>query len=112
MSPVDPSARPRGGKPFETVDSGPTISPYLNLYRNDTNTNTISNYYMIVRPQLDQIDANRKQAADMQRLRAQLQNAQSAGGGSQPVMYGTDSSRPAPVARFGYTAQFYQSGRR
>lgn len=110
VSPVDQPARPRG-KPFQAVESGPTVSPYLNLYRNDANTNTISNYYSFVRPQLDQIEANRRQAADMQRLRAQLQNAQSAGG-SQPVMYGDDSSRPAPVARFGYTAQFYEGSRR
>lgn len=99
------------GKPFQAVDSGPTVSPYLNLYRNEVNANTMPNYYAFVRPQLDQIEANRKQAADMQRLQAQLQNTQSAGG-SQPVMYGTGDTGPAPVARFGDTAQFYQRTRR
>lgn len=107
--PVAQAARSRG-KPFQSVESGPTVSPYMNLYRNDANANMISNYYSFVRPQLDQIDANHRQAADMQRLRSQLQNAQSAGG--QPVMYGTGNAGPAPVARFGDTAQFYQPTRR
>ncbi len=109
-SPAAQAARVRG-KPFQTVEAGPTVSPYLNLYRNDTNTNMMSNYYAFVRPQLDQIEANRKQAADMQRLRAQVQNSQPAGG-TQPVTYGTNDTGPAPVARFGDTAQFYQRTRR
>lgn len=100
------------GKPFQSVESGPAVSPYLNLYRNDRNTNMMSNYYAFVRPQLDQIEANRKQAADMQRLQAQLQNSKSAGGGVQPITYGSGDTRPAPVARFGDTAQFYQRTRR
>lgn len=107
--PVAQAARTRG-KPFQTVEAGPTVSPYMNLYRNDANSIMVSNYYSFVRPQLDQIDANRRQAADMQRLRSQLQNTQP--GGAQPVMYGTGNTGPAPVARFGDTAQFYQPTRR
>lgn len=110
-APTAQSTRGRS-KPFESVESGPTVSPYLNLYRNDRNTNMMSNYYAFVRPQLDQIEANRKQAADMQRLQAQLQNAQANGGGAQPITYGNYDGRPAPVARFGDTAQFYQRTRR
>jgi len=105
------AARVRG-KPFQSVEAGPTVSPYLNLYRNDKNTNMMSNYYAFVRPQLDQIEANRRQEADLQRLQTQLQNSQSAGGGVQPISYGTGATGPAPVARFGDTAQFYQRTRR
>lgn len=104
--PVAQPTRQRG-KPFQSVESSPTVSPYLNLYRNDVNSNSIPNYFALVRPQLDQLEANRRQAADMQRLQRQLQNSQSSSG-SQPIMYGAADDRTAPVGRFMDTAQFYQ----
>jgi hypothetical protein len=39
--------------------SRPTVSPYLNLFRN--NTGPLPNYYSLVRPQLQQDSFNRQQ---------------------------------------------------
>ena len=41
--------------------SRPTISPYLNLLRR--NPSPVPNYYSLVRPQLQQLDVNRRQQA-------------------------------------------------
>lgn len=42
----------------------PTVSPYINLLRNDTGG--VPNYYSFVRPQLDQQAVNRRNAATFQ----------------------------------------------
>jgi hypothetical protein len=97
------------GKPFTAMQSEPTISPYMNLYRNDpSGQNQLLNYYTLVRPQLDQIDANKKQAADMQKLRNQVLNAtqhpsQGQGATSDPSEDGMTVS-----AHYMDTAQFYR----
>lgn len=41
-------------QPPRYTPSRPTVSPYLNLLRNDNGT--IPNYYSLVRPQLNQLD--------------------------------------------------------
>ena len=52
------------------INNRPTVSPWLNLMRNDGGINNISNYQTLVRPQLEQ-----RQRANMQsRQIAQLQN--------------------------------------
>lgn len=56
-------------KPFSTVQSQPTVSPYLNLFRNDLNGNNSLNYSTLVRPQLQQ------QQTNDQLERQNLQNA-------------------------------------
>ena len=56
---------------------------------------------MLVRPQLDQIQANRQQAAEMQRLRSQVQNLSSGAPGAG------SSARMGSSARYMDTAQFY-----
>src|SRR5207253_965344 len=54
----------RGGKPFQSVQSQPTISPYLYLNAGTSNANAMTNYFAFVRPQLDQMEASRQQQHD------------------------------------------------
>ena len=104
---LNPLAQPKRqqGKPFQSVQSQPAISPYLNLYRNDANANSLPNYFAYVRPQLEQIEANRQQAAELQKLRGQVQNMSSGGGGQQSTSMSTS-------ARYMDTAQFYRGMKR
>jgi hypothetical protein len=46
--------QPLPEKPFAAYRSMPGVSPYLNLFRNDTSLGTIDNYTTLVRPQLEQ----------------------------------------------------------
>ena len=52
--------------------SRPTVSPYLNLFRN--NNGPLPNYYSLVRPQLQQIDNQRRQQAINTQQQTQIQN--------------------------------------
>jgi hypothetical protein len=45
-------------KPFSTVSPTPTVSPYLNLFREDLGGNDDLNYQTLVRPQLEQQRTN------------------------------------------------------
>lgn len=104
-TPVQPKpaglpAHPRG-KPFQSVASEPAISPYMNLYRSDRDGSAPLNYMTLVRPQLDQIQANRQQTAELQKLRGQLQNISAGGSGGVP------SAAMGSSARYMDTAQFY-----
>ena len=96
------------GKPFQTIESEPAVSPYLNLYRTDLNPNTMPNYVALVRPQFEQLQANRKQASDLQRLRAQLQNATQPVAAPQQAASGASTSGMSMSARYMDTAQFYR----
>jgi hypothetical protein len=94
------------GKPFQSVQSEPVISPYMNLYRTDTDANSLPNYLTMVRPQFEQQQASRQQTAEIQKLRAQLQS--SSGGAS-----GTPSAASMTAhAHYMDTAQFYRGTRR
>jgi hypothetical protein len=48
----------------------PTVSPYLNLFRN--NTGPLPNYYSLVRPQLQQQDFNQRQMTAQQQQNAAI----------------------------------------
>lgn len=54
----------------------PTTSPFLNMFRPEATP--IFNYYTLVRPQLQQLEINNRQAAQIQ----QLQQIINSGGGS------------------------------
>src|SRR4051794_21200326 len=104
--PRPPQAR-RAVKPFENVQSEPAISPYLTLYGTGTTSgNQVQNYFAFVRPQLDQIDANRQQQREIQQLRTQLQKISSQSSTTAPQTSTMDKS-----ARYMDTAQFYQRPR-
>jgi len=93
-------SQPRG-KPFQFVQSDPAVSPYLNLFRKGAQAEDLPNYIMNVRPELERIEANRQQSAELQKLRSQVQNLSGAGGAP-------NSSMPAH-AHYMDTAQFYRT---
>jgi hypothetical protein len=97
------------GKPFQSTSSEPTISPYLSLYQNSSNQNQLLNYYTVVRPQMEQIEANKKQEAEIQKLRSQVQNS-GQGGAVRQASFGDASSSEGMTVSAHYmdTAQFYQ----
>jgi hypothetical protein len=62
----------------------PTISPYLNLFRRDVGP--LPNYYSLVRPQLNQIEFNKRQQVTNAQQQAQIQqNARNIVGISESV---------------------------
>jgi len=96
------SASPaRGGKPFAGMNTGPTVSPYLNMFRDDSES-AIPNYYAFVRPQQEQYEAARMQQAQLQQLQRQVRQA-------------TYQAAPTSVgggARYGDTGRYYSGWRR
>lgn len=89
------------GKPFTGVGSGPTISPYLNLFR-DESQNAAPNYYAFVRPQQEQYEAARAQQAQLQQLQRQVQQ----------TSYRAPATKVAGGARYGDTGRYYSGWRR
>jgi hypothetical protein len=59
-----------GTKPFTNYQPGPTVSPYLNLFRVDLSGNNALNYNTLVEPQLRQQQMNQQlQRQEMQTAR-------------------------------------------
>jgi hypothetical protein len=104
-----PASR-RQPKPFETAEHEPTISPYLNLDRDDDESQNIPNYLTMVLPQFEQMQVNRNQQREIQQLRGQLQSM-STNVGPAPAYEVNRSSGMASSARFMDTAQFYGGAR-
>ena len=46
-------------KPFSNYSGSPTVSPYMNLFTNQTNR-SVDPYNLLVKPQLDQMQQNRQ----------------------------------------------------
>lgn len=97
----------RQSKPFEVVHRDPTVSPYLNLYREEKDTEGAPNYFAFVRPQLQQLDENRMQQREITQLRGQLQGTIATPGYQTATVPGTGTP-----ARFMDTAQFYSGWQR
>jgi hypothetical protein len=55
-------------KPFADYQSSPAVSPYLNLFRNDTNNGTVDNYNTLVRPFVQQNYMNQTFTGQIDRL--------------------------------------------
>lgn len=93
-------------KPFQGVSAAPTVSPYLNLFR-DEQGSELPNYYTFVRPQLQQQATNRAQQAELMRLRRQVQ--------TMPLGNQATAMQNAPVSATGHgtrylnTSHFYRS---
>jgi hypothetical protein len=79
-----------GRKPFAGYTPAPTVSPYLNLFREDLDGQSDLNYQTLVRPQLQQQATNERLQREALELNSRLQaiSAQSdfnpAGSTSQP----------------------------
>lgn len=60
----------RPKKPFANVQQRPTVSPYLNLFRNDNRGDTIDNYTTLVRPFVEQQFTNEVIGGEIQGLQS------------------------------------------
>jgi hypothetical protein len=100
----------RRAKPFETIHREPTVSPYLNLHREEQEDESAPNYFVFVRPQMEQLDANRMQQREIQQLRGQLNSMSSTI--AAPSYQATGTPGTGTAARYMDTAQFYGGGRR
>ena len=102
-SPIQPASAGQlqhNGKPFQGASTGPTVSPYLNLFRDERGaTEAVPSYYTLVRPQLDQQATFQQQQREIQQLQRQLP------GGSQIRSATVQGS--GLQARYMDTAQFY-----
>lgn len=93
----------------------PTVSPYLNLLRNDNNGG-FPNYYSLVRPQLQQNAFNQRQRAfNQQQLSFESQQAAAVGDLSaqvQPLITPTGKAgqfmMPGQTSGFMNTSRYYQ----
>lgn len=85
-------------KPFNTVVNEPTISPYMNLYREQSAVD-VPNYQLFVRPQQQQQEANQRQQNAVSNLQRQIQ---------QTSYNAPTTGRPySTAARYGDTRQYY-----
>jgi len=96
-------------KPFETYQPETTISPYLNLYRDEDDVRTMPNYFTFVRPQLEQLEINRAQQRELQQLRSQLRKV---GTPAAPRYQSGGIPVGGTAARYMDTAQFYSGWQR
>lgn len=83
-----PRSRPSPAeRPFSNYSRPPSVSPYLNLYRNnvDSNVGVAGNYYTLVRPMLEQQKTNRAMSQNLQRLQNQVQQPATGGGTGRAV---------------------------
>jgi hypothetical protein len=96
----------RHPKPFETAEHEPTISPYLNLDRDDNDPQDIPSFLTIVLPQMQQREMNRTQQRELQQLRGAMQKL-TPDAGAMPAYEATRSAGMGASARFMDTAQFY-----
>ncbi|TWT48840.1 hypothetical protein [Botrimarina hoheduenensis] len=88
-----------GNKPFVDASSTPTLSPYLNLYREDGGQ-AAPNYHTFVLPQQQQNELNRQQSLQLQQLRRQVRQTQY----TSPAVSGASGS-------FNNTGRYYQQWR-
>jgi hypothetical protein len=95
----------------------PTVSPYLNLFRNDFNNRALPNYQALVRPLQLQQQVNQQQQRlllqqnrELQQLNANLQNFEQRAVTGQlvaPTGKGSWFFRPSSHAQFLNTSRFY-----
>jgi len=101
---------PSVGKPFSGVTPSPTVSPYLNLFREDLSGNGDLNYQTLVRPQLEQQRVN----AQVQRQNLEMtRRVQSLSARSDYNPQGNQNQYPTghPTV-FNYHGRYYPSARR
>lgn len=88
-------------KPFSGVTSTPTISPYLNLFREESG-DAAPNYFAFVRPQQQQYEASRQQQEQLNQLQRQVRQAS----------YSAPATGGSGAARYGDTSRFYRGWQR
>jgi hypothetical protein len=88
------------GKPFSGVRQASAISPYLGLDARETET-SLPNYFLYVKPQLDQQRINQVQQAEYRRLQQQI------GAATAP---GVVTNPHGGIPTTGHSAQFMNNG--
>jgi hypothetical protein len=94
----------RQGKPFQVVSRDPTITPWLDLFR-DEDLSQLPNYFTFVRPQFNQLEINRRNQADLNHLQREVQGVSAGVAGPQYGASGLPATGHRP--RYMDTAQFY-----
>jgi hypothetical protein len=102
-----PSLAPgRASKPFSQVSSSPTVSPYLNLFREDFDGGGDFNYQTLVRPQLQQQQLNQQFQRENYELARRVQSISAQSDYKNPA--GSESIYPTGhQTSFGYYGSFY-----
>jgi hypothetical protein len=102
-----PSLSPgRSAKPFSTVGGSPTVSPYLNLFREDFDGGGDFNYQTLVRPQFQQLATNQQFQRQNQEISQRVQAISAQGAFQNPA--GSESQYPTGhTTAFGYYGSFY-----
>jgi hypothetical protein len=98
-APVAVNPKPQG-KPFSSYRAQSTISPYLRLDYLETDTST-PNYYMFVRPAIDQTAVNRETRNENRALRSTVRQASAGGAVTSPA---------GGIPTTGHSSQFMNGG--
>lgn len=93
-------------KPFSSVSSSPTVSPYLNLFREDFDGGGDFNYQTLVRPQFQQLATNQQFQRQNTELSQRVQQISAQSAFQNPA--GSESQYPTGhQTAFGYYGSFY-----
>ncbi|MCC7476044.1 MAG: hypothetical protein IT425_11665 [Pirellulales bacterium] len=103
------SSSSRASKPFSSVTSQPTVSPYMNLFRVDLNGNNNFNYSTLVRPQLQQQQVNRQVEMQNQQNNRRIQAI--AAQANYNVEGSKDQAPTGHQTAFGYTGRYFPAPR-
>jgi hypothetical protein len=96
----------RSSKPFSSVSSSPTVSPYLNLFRDDFDGGGDFNYQTLVRPQFQQMATNQQFQRQNTELSQRVQSISAQGAYQNPA--GAENQYPTGhQTSFGYYGSFY-----
>ena len=90
-------------KPFQTIHQRPTISPYLQLHREELE-DTLPNYFAFVRPQIQQQELIRQQQLELQNIHQRLQRTATQAPVSGP------SADPSATQPQSFHARFLNTG--
>lgn len=93
-------------KPFSSVGSSPTVSPYLNLFREDFDGGGDFNYQTLVRPQFQQLATNQQFQRQNTELSQRVQAISAQSAFQNPA--GSEQQYPTGhQTAFGYFGRYY-----
>lgn len=93
-------------KPFTSVSSSPTVSPYLNLFRDDLDGSSDFNYQTLVRPQFQQLATNQQFQRQNTELTQRVQSISAQSAYHNPA--GSETQYPTGhQTAFGYYGNYY-----
>jgi hypothetical protein len=96
----------RAAKPFQSVSSSPTVSPYMNLFREDFDGGGDLNYQTLVRPQFQQLQQNQQFQRDLMEQNYKVQKISAQTAFQNPA--GSESIYPTGhQTAFGYYGRYY-----